>query len=81
MSNRRTTYRKFIEFVKSLYPCEFKGFLCRNMNTLAAMITGIIIGKQSHLPQIAANSRVGLLLPCTTEPLLSHKNIFQFSTR
>jgi hypothetical protein len=35
------------------------------MNTLAAMITGIIIGKQTQLPQIAANVPEFIKLPST----------------
>ena len=54
MSDCRTTYRKVKEFVKCLYPDELKGNLHRNMNTLTAMITGIIIGKETQLPQIAS---------------------------
>ena len=55
MSDCRATYRKVKEFVKCLYPDELKGNLHRNMNTLTAMITGIIIGKETQLPQIATN--------------------------
>ena len=55
MSDCRTTYRKVKEFVKCLYPSKLRGNLYRNMNTLTAMITGIIIGKETQLPQIATN--------------------------
>jgi len=65
MSDGRTTYRKVIEFIKCLYPGELKGNLHRNMNTLTAMITGIIIGKETQLPQIAANVPEAIKLPST----------------
>ncbi len=65
MSDCRTTYRKVKEFVKCLYPDELKGNLHRNMNTLTAMITGIIIGKETQLPQIATNVPEEIKLPST----------------
>jgi hypothetical protein len=65
MSDGRTTYRRVIEFIKCLYPGELKGNLHRNMNTLTAMITGIIIGKETQLPQIAANVPEAIKLPST----------------
>ena len=65
MSDCRTTYRKVREFVKCVYPSELKGNLSRNMNTLAAMITGIIIGKETQLPQIATNVPESIKLPST----------------
>jgi hypothetical protein len=51
MSECRTTYRKVKEIFKCLYPEDLKGNLHRNMNTLTAIITGIIIG----CPAIAGN--------------------------
>ena len=51
MSDCKTTYRKVKKFVKCLYPDQLNGNLARNMNTLTAMITGIIIGKETQLPQ------------------------------
>jgi hypothetical protein len=65
MSDCKSTYRKVKEFVQCLYPCQLSGNLHRNMNTLAAMITGIIIGKQTQLPQIAANVPEFIKLPST----------------
>jgi hypothetical protein len=55
MSDCKTIYKKVNEFVKCLYPNELRGNLNRNMNTLTAMITGIIIGKETQLPEIATN--------------------------
>lgn len=65
MSESKATYRKVKEFVKCLYPSELRGNLYRNMNTLAAMITGIIIGKETQLPQIATNVPESIKLPST----------------
>ncbi len=65
MSDCKTTYRKVKEFVQCLYPFKLSGNVHRNMNTLAAMITGIIIGKQTQLPQIAANVPEMIKLPST----------------
>ena len=55
MNNCTHIYREVKKFLKQLYPSEPKGNLVRNMNTLTAMITGIIIGKDTQLPKIAAN--------------------------
>jgi len=65
MSDCRATYRKVQEFVHCLYPGNLKGNLRRNMGTLAAMITGIIIGKETQLPKIAANVPEPIKLPST----------------
>lgn len=65
MSDCKTTYRKVKEFVKCLYPDKLESNLARNMNTLTAMITGIIIGKETQLPQIAANVPEKIKLPST----------------
>jgi hypothetical protein len=53
MNDCKSIYRKVNEFVHCLYPGQLTGNLRRNMNTLSAMITGIILGKDTHLPQIA----------------------------
>ena len=65
MSDCKTIYRKVNEFVHCLYPGELKGNLLRNMNTLSAMITGIILGKDTQLPQIALNVPEPIKLPST----------------
>lgn len=65
MSDCKTIYRKVNDFVHCLYPDELKGNLRRNMNTLAAMITGIILGKDTQLPQIALNVPEDIKVPST----------------
>ena len=65
MSDRKMTCRKVKEFLKCLYPDQLSGNLERNMNTLTNMITGIIIGKNAQLPQMAANVPEMIKLPST----------------
>ena len=65
MSECAATYRKVKEFVKCLYPSELRGNHFRNMNTLAAMVTGIIIGRETQLPQIATHVPESIKLPST----------------
>jgi hypothetical protein len=55
MSDCKDIYRKVQEFVRNFYPKEITGNLARNMNTLTAMITGILVGRESQLPKIALN--------------------------
>jgi hypothetical protein len=65
MSDYKTIYRQVKEFVKRMYPLKLTGNLRRNMNTLTAMMAGIIIGKQTQLPKIAANVPELIKLPST----------------
>jgi hypothetical protein len=65
MNDCKTVYRKVNHFVQCLYPGQLKGNLRRNMNTLAAMITGIIIGKETQLPLIALNVPEEIKVPST----------------
>jgi hypothetical protein len=39
--------------VKQLYPDEPRGNVARHLNTLAGMVTGIVLGKSCHLPKLA----------------------------
>ena len=54
MSDNRRRYRAVREELKKLYPGEPKGNLARHLNTLAAMISGIVASKSAHLPAIAS---------------------------
>ncbi|BBO86158.1 transposase [Desulfosarcina ovata subsp. sediminis] len=65
MNDCKSIYRKVNDFVKLFYPVELKGNLLRNMNTLATMITGIIIGKETQLPKIALNVPENIKVPST----------------
>ena len=65
MSDCTAIYRKVKEFVKCLYPGEPRGFFHRNLNTLTSMITGIIISKETQLPQIANHVPENIKVPST----------------
>lgn len=82
MSDCQAVYRKVQEFVKCLYPFKLSGNHHRNMNTLTAMITGIIIGKETQLPQIATNVPERIKLPSTEKRfkrLVINKNVTEQS--
>jgi hypothetical protein len=53
MNDYKEVYRKVNEFIRFLYPKKLTGNLARNMNTMTAMITGIINSKETQLPKIA----------------------------
>ena len=53
MSDNIRRYRSIRRGLAELYPCEPKGNLARHLNTLAAMISGIVGSKSSNLPHIA----------------------------
>ncbi len=55
MSDCKKVYRNVKEFMKNFYPGEIKGNFERNLNTLATMITGIVVGKETQLPKISLN--------------------------
>jgi len=54
MSDSRRVYRAIRGAVKQLYPQEPQGQLARHLNTLAGMVTGIVLGKSCQLPKLAA---------------------------
>lgn len=53
MSDSQITYREIRKFLEKLYPVQPKGNLARHLNTLAAIISGIIGSKDTQLPKIA----------------------------
>jgi hypothetical protein len=53
MSDNRRRYLAIKRALKQLYPKEPKGNLARHLNTLAAMISGIVGGKSVNLSSIA----------------------------
>jgi hypothetical protein len=53
MSDNRRRYRAIRNGLKQLYPTEPKGNIARHLNTLAALISGIVGSKSTHLPAIA----------------------------
>lgn len=56
MSDSRRVYRAIKGAVEQLYPAEPAGNLARQLNTLAGMVTGIVLGKSCQLPRIAAKA-------------------------
>jgi hypothetical protein len=53
MSDNRRRYRAIKSAIKQLYPTEPKGHNARHLQTLAAMISGIVGSKRTNLPAIA----------------------------
>lgn len=53
MSDNRRVYRTIISSLRQLYPKGAKGNTIRHLNTLAALITGIVQAKSCQLPAIA----------------------------
>jgi len=56
MSDSRRVYRAIKQAVKQLYPSEPQGNVARHLNTLAGMVTGIVLGKSCQLPTLAAKA-------------------------
>jgi len=54
MSDSRQVHRAVQTALKRLYPEEPRGNQARHLNTLASMITGIVLSKSSQLPKMAA---------------------------
>ncbi len=53
MSDNRRVYRTIEQAIMQLYPGEPKGNTARMLTTLAAMVSGIVLGKSCQLPTIA----------------------------
>lgn len=54
MNSNRSTYRRIISSLKQLYPPrQLNGHQARHLNTLAAMICGIVLSQNSQLEKIA----------------------------
>jgi hypothetical protein len=56
MSDNRRVYRTIRAAIQQLYPQSPKGNLARHLNTLAALICGIVQGKSCQLPNIAKHA-------------------------
>ena len=50
MSDNLRRYRAIRQALKQCYPGEPKGNMARHLNTLAALISGIVGSKSSQLP-------------------------------
>jgi hypothetical protein len=53
MSDNRRVYRIIRMALKQMYPTEPKGNVARKLTTLAALVSGIVLGKSCQLPSIA----------------------------
>lgn len=53
MSDNRRRYRAIKTAIKQLYPTEPKGNQARHLQTLAAMVSGIVGSKRTNLPAVA----------------------------
>jgi hypothetical protein len=53
MSDNRRVYRTIRIAMRQLFPTEPQGNQVRMLNTLAAMVSGIVLGKSCQLPSIA----------------------------
>lgn len=53
MSDNRRVYRTIRQAIMQLYPGEPKGNTARMLTTLAALVSGIVLGKSCQLPTIA----------------------------
>ena len=53
MSDNRRVYRTIEQAIMQLYPGQPKGNTVRMLTTLAALVTGIVLGKTCQLPTIA----------------------------
>jgi hypothetical protein len=56
MSDSHRAHRAIRTKLKQLYPQEPQGNLARHLQTLAFMITGIILSKSCQLPKIASKA-------------------------
>ncbi len=53
MSDNHRVYRTIKQAIMQLYPGEPKGNTARMLTTLAALVSGIVLGKSCQLPTIA----------------------------
>jgi hypothetical protein len=56
MSDSRRVYRAIRQAVKQLHPGEPQGNVARHLNTLAGMVTGIVLSKSCQLPLLAGKA-------------------------
>jgi hypothetical protein len=56
MSDNHRVYRTIQQAIMQLYPGEPKGNTARMLTTLAALVSGIVLGKSCQLPAIAGKA-------------------------
>ena len=59
MSDNRRVYRTIRMTLKQMYPTEPKGNVARMLTTLAALVSGIVLGNSCQLPSIARKAPDG----------------------
>ena len=64
MSNNLGRYRAIRAALRQAYPGEPQGWCARHLATLAALISGIVASKSTHLPKIAAKVPDGAKPDC-----------------
>jgi hypothetical protein len=72
MSANLRRYRAIRRSLTQCYPGDPTGHVARHLNTLAALISGIVASKSMHLPQVVTkvpdgNKEIGILnavFPC-----------------
>jgi len=62
MSDNLRQYRAIRHALTQWYPCQLTGRMARHMNTLAALISGIVASRSTQLPRIASK------VPCGAKP-------------
>ena len=59
MSDNRRVYRTIRQAIVQMYPGEAKGNTARKLTVLAALVSGIVLGKSCQLPTIARKAPDG----------------------
>ena len=62
MSDNLRRYRTIRKAIMQLYPTEPQGNTARHLNTLTALVSGIVGSKRTNLPDIAGQIPDGSLL-------------------
>lgn len=72
MSDNKTRFKEVRDSLERLYPTQPKGNFARNLNTLAAMVSGIVGSKNTQLPLIVGK------VPEEIKPTSVEKRIKRF---
>jgi hypothetical protein len=77
MRDNRRVFRTIQQAIVQLYPGEPKGITARMLTTLAAMVSGIVLGKSCQLPPTASMPPTSLSGPAGLPQLAPARNPFQ----
>lgn len=72
MSDSRRVYRAIKRTVMQAYPQKPEGHLERRLNTLAFMVSGLVLGKHCQLPKIASE------MPGAIHPASQEKQLYRW---